>query len=100
MSGDISLGYWSQETSHSSYHHCNDDGIFDDESLGVPAGYGRRGFRSQYNSHSFSINYGLYRRSYQCSDNGRGEYGSQETSQSYSINRGASVYGDGRGGYR
>ena len=45
MIRDESLGYWYQETSNSSYHHCNDDGISYDESIGVSTGDIRRGYR-------------------------------------------------------
>ena len=33
ISGDERLGYWSQDTSHLSSHHCTVDDIYDDESL-------------------------------------------------------------------
>ena len=60
VSGDGSLGYWSCETSHSSFQLSNSNGIFDDESLEVSAGDGRCGHRSLATSHSSSHNSGIY----------------------------------------
>ena len=40
MNGDGSLEYRFRETRHSSYHHCNDNGISDDEIIEVSLGDG------------------------------------------------------------
>ena len=68
MSDDGSLGYWSHENIHSSYHHCNNDGIYEDESLAVSVGDERCGHRSLDNRYFSSIN----RIFYHSTDNGRG----------------------------
>ena len=96
MSGDVSLGYWSRETSHSLSHHHNNDDISDDESLEVSDGDGICGHKYFDTIHSYSLNRGFYH----ISDNGRGGYRSQDTSHYYSRNCGARVDVEGRGRYR
>ena len=64
MSGDGSLGYCSLETSHFSHCHFNDDGISDDEILGVSVGDIICRFRSQDTRHSSSRNSGVYHSGY------------------------------------
>ena len=54
MSGDVILGYWSQDTSHSSSHHRNGNVISDDENIGLSVGGGRGGYRSLETRHSSS----------------------------------------------
>ena len=97
MSGDGSLGYWSCETSHSSFQLSNSNGIFDDESLEVSAGDGRCGHRSLATSHSSSHN----SRIYHSSDYGIGGSRYQENIHSFSCNCGVYHFGvGGRGGTR
>ena len=126
MSGVGIIEYWSQETSHSSSHHLNDDGVFNYEILEVSAGDGRRGhgslensksyshncgvyhigdngiggYRSQETSHSSYRKHGVYQSGDQIGDDGRGGYRSQETNHSSSLNSGPIVNVGGRGGYR
>ena len=58
MSGDGSIGYWSHDTSHYSYHRFNDGcGISEDEGLEVSLGNERRGRRSLETSHSSTSNH-------------------------------------------
>ena len=76
MSGDGSLVYWSHEIIHYSYHHFNDDGIYDDESLEVSVCDGRCEHRSLETSHHSSRN-SLVSHS---SDDGRGGYRAQRPS--------------------
>ena len=80
MNGNGSLGYWYQYTGHYSSNHPNDDGISGDVNLGVSAGDGRRGFRSQDTSHSSSCNREFYLRGDKNGDGVRGGYISQDTS--------------------
>ena len=47
MSRYGSIGNWPRETSYSSSHHSNDNGISDYVSNEVSTGDGRSGFRSQ-----------------------------------------------------
>ena len=89
MSGDRSLGYWSRETRHYSSHHFNDDSIYDDESLEVSSGDGRRGHRSLETSQSSSLS----NRVYHSSENFRGGSRSQDTSHYLSRNRGVYHFG-------
>ena len=97
MSGDGSIEYWSQETSHYSSHHCNSDGISDDICIEVSADDGIRGHRSPDIRHSSSSNCGVY----YDSDDGIFVYMSQETIQFSSHNRGVYHFGDDvRGGSR
>ena len=97
MSGEGSLIYWFRDTSHSSSHHRNDGGIFDDESIGVSVGNGRRGHRSLDNTQSSSRNFRVYHNS----DNVRGGYRSQYTRHYLSRNNGVYNFGFyGRGGIR
>ena len=124
MSGYGSLGYWHLETSHSSSHHFNYNGISDDEILEVFAGDGRRGHRSlntihyppsnrlvyhsgkdsicgyryQETSHYSSRNCGFYHSGNQSGENGRVGYRSQEIIHYSSRNCGSIFYVDGRGG--
>ena len=98
MSGDGSLGYWSQDTSHSPYHHCNNNDISNDESLGVSVGDIKRGFRSQETSHYSSRNCVVYRHGDQSCDDGRGGYMYQYTIHYSSLNSGARVDFYRRGG--
>ena len=56
MSGDVILGYWSQDTSHSSSHHRNGNVISDDENIGLSVGDGRGGYRSLETRHFSSRN--------------------------------------------
>ena len=94
ISGDGSLVYLSRDTSHYYSHHCNGNGIYDDESLEVYAGYGSRGNRSLETSHSSFHNCGVYH----SSDDGRGGSRSQETSHYLSCNSAVYHFGfDGRG---
>ena len=86
MSGDVSLEYWSRETIHYYPHHHNDNGISYDESVGVSAGDGRRGYMSLETSKYYSHNSGVYRSGDQSGYDGRGGYRSQETINSSSIN--------------
>ena len=73
MSGYESLGYWSQETSHSSSHQRNNDDIPNNESLEVSAGDGRCIHRSLHTIQYFSTNRGVYH----SSDDVRGGSGYQ-----------------------
>ena len=100
MSGDGSLGYQSQETSHYISQHHKNNGIYDDGSLGMSMGDGRSVFRYQHTSQSSSHNHGVYHHGYKIGDDEIYGYRSQETSHSSSRNYGVSVDGDGRGGYR
>ena len=78
MSGDGSLVYWSQETIHFSARHLNEDGIYDGEIIGVSAGDGRRGFRSQEIIQYFSHNRRFYISGDRSGDDGRDVYSSQD----------------------
>ena len=69
----------SRETSHSSFHHRNNDGIYENKIIEVSTGDRRRGHRSIETSQSYSCNRGVYH----INDNGRGGYSSQETSHYY-----------------
>ena len=90
MSGDGSLGYWSRETSHSSFRHCNDGGISEDESIEMSAGYGICGYMSLDTRKSSSCNRGIYH----SSNDGRGKYSFHENRHSSSKNYGDYYFGD------
>ena len=70
MSGDGSLGYRSQETSHYYFNNFNDGGIYDYESLGVSEGDGRLGYWFLESSYSSSRNCGIYHIGDQSGENG------------------------------
>ena len=84
MSGDGSLGYWSQETIKFPSHHLNEYIIYDGESLRVYEGGGRHGFKSQEIIQYFSHNCGFYPTGNQSGDDGRGVYRSQYQPQFFS----------------
>ena len=95
MSGDVSLGYWSTETSHLSSHYYSDNGIYDDESFGVSVGEERSGLRSPETSQSSSCNSGVYPCGDRSGDDCRYGYRSQDIRHYSSCNTEARVDVDG-----
>ena len=93
MSGDVSLGYFSHETSHHSFHHRNDSGISEDKSIEVSADNGICG-NSSLDTIQSSTN---HCRVFHGSDDGRVGSRSLDTSYSSSFNRVVCNFGeDGR----
>ena len=109
--GNVSLGYWSRKTSHSSSRRCNDDeNISEEEFIEVFWREESCGHGSQETRHSTSSNIGVCGRMlsmtiHSTSSNHRGYFdtsgsSSQETRHSSSHNRRTRFDVEGRGEYR
>ena len=100
MSDYGGLRYWSRKTRHSTSQHLNEDGISDNESLGVSAGEERRGYRSIETTLSYFKCFVVYHSGDQSGDYGRGGNRSQGTRHYSTHNCGSIVDIDRRGEYR
>ena len=113
MSGNVSLGYWSHENSHSSSHNLIANTISEEESTEVYLDRERHGHRSFDNIHSYFRNIGgqvqrfletSHYSSRKCGGNNSSYFGregsrAQDTSRYSSHNYGTRVDIEGKGGY-